>query len=100
VPHIGLSEAAPIGFVPCSPLGHGFLTGSIRSPEELGDDDWRKTNPRFTPGDFEQNLRIADEVAAVASRSGDHGRDRRLNNLLGSYNQAATTVSTSPLTTS
>ncbi len=56
-----------IGFVPYSPLGHGFLTGTIRSPEELSDDDWRKTNPRFTPGNFEQNLRIVDEVQAVAS---------------------------------
>jgi aryl-alcohol dehydrogenase-like predicted oxidoreductase len=56
-----------IGFVPYSPLGHGFLTGTIRSPEELADDDWRKTNPRFTPGNFERNLRIVDEVRAVAS---------------------------------
>jgi aryl-alcohol dehydrogenase-like predicted oxidoreductase len=56
-----------IGFVPYSPLGHGFLTGAIRSPEQLSDDDWRKTNPRFTEGNFEQNLRIVDEVAAVAS---------------------------------
>ncbi len=56
-----------IGFVPYSPLGHGFLTGTIRSPQELADDDWRKTNPRFTPGNFEKNLRIVDEVRAVAS---------------------------------
>src|SRR2546425_10451529 len=56
-----------IGFVPYSPLGHGFLTGTIRSPEELDDDDWRKTNPRFTQGNFEKNLRIVDEVQAVAS---------------------------------
>jgi aryl-alcohol dehydrogenase-like predicted oxidoreductase len=56
-----------IGFVPYSPLGHGFLTGSIRSADQLSDEDWRKTNPRFTAGNFEQNLRIVDEVAAVAS---------------------------------
>jgi aryl-alcohol dehydrogenase-like predicted oxidoreductase len=56
-----------IGFVPYSPLGHGFLTGQIRSPKELADDDWRKTNPRFTEGNFEKNLRIVDEVQAVAS---------------------------------
>jgi aryl-alcohol dehydrogenase-like predicted oxidoreductase len=35
-----------IGFVPYSPLGHGFLTGTIRSPEDLADNDWRKNNPR------------------------------------------------------
>src|SRR6266581_2063993 len=56
-----------IGFVPYSPLGHGFLTGTIRSPEDLPDDDWRKNNPRFTEGNFEKNLRIVDEVKAVAS---------------------------------
>jgi aryl-alcohol dehydrogenase-like predicted oxidoreductase len=56
-----------VGFVPDSPLGHGFLTGTIRSPEELSDDGWRKTNPRFTEGNFEKNLRIVDEVEAVAS---------------------------------
>ena len=53
--------------MPYSPLGHGFLTGTIRSPEQLADDDWRKTNPGFTPGNFEQNLRIVDDVRAVAS---------------------------------
>ena len=37
------------------------------APEELSDDDWRKTNPRFTPGNFETNLRIVDQVQAVAS---------------------------------
>jgi aryl-alcohol dehydrogenase-like predicted oxidoreductase len=56
-----------IGFVPYSPLGHGFLTGTIRSPEDLADNDWRKNNPRFTEGNFEKNLRIVDEVRAVAS---------------------------------
>jgi aryl-alcohol dehydrogenase-like predicted oxidoreductase len=56
-----------IGFVPYSPLGHGFLTGTIRSPDQLSDDDWRKTNPRFIEGNFEQNLRIVDEVQAIAS---------------------------------
>lgn len=56
-----------IGFVPYSPLGHGFLTGTIRSPEDLADDDWRKDNPRFTEGNLEKNLRIVDEVKAVAS---------------------------------
>ena len=59
-----------VGFVPYSPLGHGFLTGTIRSPEQLADDDWRKNNPRFTEGNLEQNLRIVDEVEAVASELG------------------------------
>jgi aryl-alcohol dehydrogenase-like predicted oxidoreductase len=59
-----------IGFVPYSPLGHGFLTGEIRSPEQLSDDDWRKTNPRFTGENFKRNLRIVDEVQAVAAQAG------------------------------
>ena len=59
-----------IGFVPYSPLGHGFLTGEIRSPEQLSDDDWRKTNPRFSGENFQRNLRIVDEVKAVAAEAG------------------------------
>lgn len=60
-----------IGLVPFSPLGHGFLTGAIRSPEQFDDDaDFRKSNPRFTGENFQRNLRIADEVAAVAAEIG------------------------------
>src|SRR6202162_3660006 len=59
-----------IGFVPYSPLGHGFLTGEIRSSEQLSDDDWRKTNPRFTGENFKRNLHIVDEVKAVAAEAG------------------------------
>ncbi len=57
-----------IGFVPYSPLGHGFLTGDIKSPDQLSDDDWRKKNPRFTGENFLRNLRIVDEVKAVADQ--------------------------------
>jgi aryl-alcohol dehydrogenase-like predicted oxidoreductase len=59
-----------IGFVPYSPLGHGFLTGQIRTPGDIPDDDWRKTNPRFTRENFQRNLAIVDEVAAVAAQAG------------------------------
>jgi aryl-alcohol dehydrogenase-like predicted oxidoreductase len=59
-----------IGFVPYSPLGHGFLTGQIRTPGDIPDDDWRKTNPRFTGENFQRNLAIAGEVAAVAAEAG------------------------------
>ena len=59
-----------IGFVPYSPLGHGFLTGTIRSTEHFDSDDFRATNPRFTGENFEQNLRLADEVAAIATEVG------------------------------
>jgi aryl-alcohol dehydrogenase-like predicted oxidoreductase len=59
-----------IGFVPYSPLGHGFLTGHIRSVDDLAPDDWRKTNPRFTGENFRRNLRIADEVGALGAEIG------------------------------
>ncbi|WP_250004791.1 aldo/keto reductase [Actinoplanes sp. M2I2] len=56
-----------IGFVPYSPLGRGFLTGDIRSLDDLDADDWRRTNHRFAGGNLERNLRIVDEVRAVAA---------------------------------
>jgi aryl-alcohol dehydrogenase-like predicted oxidoreductase len=59
-----------IGFVPYSPLGHGFLTGTIRSIDDLDETDWRRTNPRFTGENFQRNLRIADEVRSVANEVG------------------------------
>jgi aryl-alcohol dehydrogenase-like predicted oxidoreductase len=59
-----------IGFVPYSPLGHGFLTGQIRTPGDIPDDDWRKTNPRFTGENFQRNLAIVDEVQAIAAEAG------------------------------
>jgi aryl-alcohol dehydrogenase-like predicted oxidoreductase len=59
-----------IGFVPYSPLGHGFLTGQIRTVDDIPDDDWRKTNHRFTGENFQRNLRIVDEVQAVAAEAG------------------------------
>ncbi len=58
-----------IGFVPYSPLGHGFLTGQIRSMDDF-DDAWRRNNPRFTPENLRQNLRLVDEVEAVATEAG------------------------------
>ena len=59
-----------IGLVPYSPLGHGFLAGGIRSLDGLDAADWRRTNPRFTGGNLERNLRIADEVREVADDVG------------------------------
>src|SRR3954467_12458852 len=59
-----------IGFVPYSPLGHGLLTGQIRTVDDFTDDDWRKTNPRFTGENFQRNLRIVDEVRAIGAEIG------------------------------
>ena len=65
-----LTREMGIGFVPFSPLGHGFLTGKIRSTEQFDDGDWRKNNPRFTGENFQHNLHIADEIEAVATEAG------------------------------
>ena len=65
-----LTRELGIGFVPFSPLGHGFLTGTIRFTEQFDDSDWRKSNPRFTGENFQNNLRIADQIEAVAAEIG------------------------------
>jgi aryl-alcohol dehydrogenase-like predicted oxidoreductase len=59
-----------IGFVPYSPLGHGFLTGQIRTVDDIPNDDWRKDNPRFIGENFQHNLGIVAEVRAVAAEAG------------------------------
>ncbi len=59
-----------IGFVAYSPLGRGFLTGAVRSREDIPQDDGRRNNPRFNEENFDANLRLADEVAAVAAEVG------------------------------
>ncbi|MFJ5228039.1 aldo/keto reductase [Streptomyces sp. NPDC088400] len=55
-----------IGLVPYSPLGHGFLSGDIRTLDGLDAADWRRTNPRFTGDNLTRNLRIVDQVREVA----------------------------------
>ena len=59
-----------IGFVAYSPLGRGFLTGTVRSTQELPDTDYRKTNPRFFDDNFQHNLRCADEVRDIGADVG------------------------------
>ncbi|TRW27137.1 aldo/keto reductase [Flavobacterium zepuense] len=56
-----------IGLVPYSPLGRGFLTGQIKSADQITDDDWRKNNPRFTGENFTKNLKIVEEVETIAA---------------------------------
>jgi aryl-alcohol dehydrogenase-like predicted oxidoreductase len=59
-----------IGFVAYSPLGRGFLTGRIRSPEDLPEDDFRRNNPRFAGDNFRRNLDVVAKVHEIASRKG------------------------------
>ena len=55
-----------IGFVAYSPLGRGFLAGRVRTFEDLDEDDWRRTNPRFQRDALSANLRLADKVRELA----------------------------------
>jgi aryl-alcohol dehydrogenase-like predicted oxidoreductase len=59
-----------IGFVAYSPIGRGFLSGQIRSVEDLAPDDFRRNNPRFRGEAFEQNLRLVDRVREIADEKG------------------------------
>ncbi|SDI83941.1 Predicted oxidoreductase [Arthrobacter subterraneus] len=59
-----------IGFVPYSPLGRGFLTGTIRSVDQLDEDDFRRNNPRFAGENLQHNIGIVEQVDAVAAELG------------------------------
>lgn len=59
-----------IGFVPYSPLGRGFLTGTIRSLDQLEETDFRRSNPRFEGDNLVANIRIVEQVDAVAGEIG------------------------------
>lgn len=59
-----------IGLVPFSPLGRGFLAGAVRSTADMGDNDFRRTMPRFTGAALDANQRVVDAVVAVADDVG------------------------------
>lgn len=59
-----------IGFVAYSPLGRGFLTGAIRSIDDLAPNDWRRQNPRFQGDNFRRNLELVDAVRELAQVKG------------------------------
>ena len=59
-----------IGIVPFSPLGRGLLTGTVTDVEELADNDFRRSNPRFAGGNLEHNLRLVEVVRDIAGARG------------------------------
>ncbi|MGY3025775.1 aryl-alcohol dehydrogenase-like predicted oxidoreductase [Pseudomonas lurida] len=59
-----------IAFVPYSPLGRGFLTGALKSPDDFGDDDYRRFSPRFQGENFDKNLELVKQVQALAADKG------------------------------
>ena len=56
-----------IGFVPYSPLGRGFLTGSFKKPEDINENDFRRHNPRFQSENFEHNIQIVKKIEEIAA---------------------------------
>ena len=59
-----------IGFVAYSPLGRGFLTGQIKSLDDLAPDDYRRNSPRFKGDNFEKNLELVKRIEAMAAEKG------------------------------
>ncbi|EBY2574790.1 aldo/keto reductase [Salmonella enterica subsp. enterica serovar Newport] len=63
-------ERLGIGFVAYCPLGRGFLTGTIKTPEDFAANDFRRTNPRFMGENFSRNLRLAEAIKQMAREKG------------------------------
>ena len=59
-----------IGFVAYSPLGRGFLTGTIQSPDDFAEDDFRRYIPRFQGEQFQKNLELVRAIEAMAQEKG------------------------------
>jgi aryl-alcohol dehydrogenase-like predicted oxidoreductase len=64
---LALCRELCIGFVAYSPLGRGFLTGQIKSPQDLAPDDWRHQAPRFQGENFQRNLRLVERIQEIAA---------------------------------
>ena len=63
---LGVCRERGIGFVPYSPLGRGFLTGRIKRFEDLPENDYRRTSPRFQGENFQRNLDLVERVNEIA----------------------------------
>src|SRR6201984_3533065 len=63
---LGVCRERGIGLVPYSPLGRGFLTGQIKRFEDLPEDDYRRTSPRFQGENFQRNLALMKRVEEIA----------------------------------
>jgi aryl-alcohol dehydrogenase-like predicted oxidoreductase len=57
-----------IGLVAYSPLGRGFLTGALKSPDDFPMDDYRRSSPRFMGENFTRNLELVERIEAIAAR--------------------------------
>ena len=72
-PEDGVLEACErlgVGLVAYSPLGRGFLTGALKTPDDFAADDYRRGNPRFQGENFRRNLALVEKVKALAQEKG------------------------------
>jgi aryl-alcohol dehydrogenase-like predicted oxidoreductase len=67
---VGTARELGVGIVAYSPLGRGFLTGTITSRDDMGEDDFRRFSPRFSEANFDRNLRLVERVQALARDRG------------------------------
>jgi aryl-alcohol dehydrogenase-like predicted oxidoreductase len=67
---LAVTRELGIAFVPYSPLGRGFLTGQIKTPEDLEPDDWRRNMPRFQGENFQKNVDLASRIHDIANAKG------------------------------
>ncbi len=68
--HLAVLRELGIGLVAYSPLGRGFLTGQIRSVDDLAPDDFRRHSPRFQGENFDRNLELVERVRELAAEKG------------------------------
>lgn len=59
-----------VAVVAYSPLGRGFVTGQYKSPDDFEEGDFRRMSPRFSPENFPKNLKLVDEISALAKKKG------------------------------
>ncbi|MDJ1473789.1 aldo/keto reductase [Xanthocytophaga flava] len=59
-----------IGFIAYSPLGRGFLSGQIKSPDDFPEDDFRRNIPKYQGEQFQKNIRLLEEIEAIAAEKG------------------------------
>jgi aryl-alcohol dehydrogenase-like predicted oxidoreductase len=72
-PEDGVLEACRrlgVALVPYSPLGRGFLTGALKTPDDFSADDYRRSNPRFQGENFRRNLALVEKAKALAQDKG------------------------------